>query len=33
VYDKDLFRKGASGEETLKRYVELLKALKEVLEA
>ncbi len=32
VYDKDLFRKGASGKETLKRYVELLKALKEVLE-
>jgi len=31
-YDKDLFRKGASGAETLEKYKELLDALKEVIE-
>jgi len=31
AYDKDLFRQGASGEEVLKKYVELLEALREAL--
>jgi len=32
-YDKDLFRKGANGAETLERYKKLLEALKEVIGA
>ena len=32
VYDKDLFRKGSSGEETLKRYVTLLNDLRRVVQ-
>ncbi|UXD21821.1 phosphoribosylaminoimidazole-succinocarboxamide synthase [Ignicoccus pacificus DSM 13166] len=31
IYDKDLFRKGASGEETLKRYLKLLEDLERVV--
>ncbi len=33
IYDKDLFRKGVPGSEVLKKYVELLKALEEVVNA
>ncbi len=32
-YDKDLFRKGESGSKVLKRYLELLKALEETVNA
>ena len=32
AYDKDVFRRGGSGEETLKRYQELLKALEGALQ-
>lgn len=32
IYDKDLFRRGLSGEETLKKYIILLNDLKEVVQ-